>query len=326
MNGKTYEGKWEKDKNSRLKDPEIANKIAAFCDQKPAEVKEVKTERKVFQPPLLFNLSALQATANKAFAFSPKKTLDVLQALYQKGIVSYPRSDSNYVTKGEAATFPGILKKLSSFEAYQPFFPTAKQSISSNKRYVDEKKVQEHYAIIPTEQVTDPKKLSSDEKKIYDLVVKRLIAAHYDTAIFDYTTITTVVDGRAVFLSKGKQLIQEGWRKVIFPEEKEEDVLLPIVREGEQGNVSDVKVKEGKTQPPKRYTEGQLITLMKTAGKYLDNEVLEKVLKKVEGLGTEATRAGIITMLKDRGYIEVKKNQVYATDKGRVLIRLEKIF
>ena len=321
INGKMYEGKWEKDKNSRLKDREIANKIAAFCDQKPAEVKEVKTDRKVFQPPLLFNLSALQATANKAFAFSPKKTLDVLQALYQKGIVSYPRSDSNYVTKGEAATFPGILKKLSSFEAYQPFFPTAKQSISNNKRYVDEKKVQEHYAIIPTEQVTDPKKLSSDEKKIYDLVVKRLIAAHYDAAIFDYTTITTLVDGRATFLSKGKQLIQEGWRKVIFPEEKEEDALLPIVQEGEQGNVKDIKVKEGKTQPPKRYTEGQLITLMKTAGKYLDNEALEKVLKKVEGLGTEATRAGIITMLKDRGYIDVKKNQVYATDKGRVLIQ-----
>lgn len=190
----------------------------------------------------------------------------------------------------------------------------------NNKRYVNEKKVTDHYAIIPTEQVTNPSKLSGDEKKIYDMVVRRLIAAHYEVAIFDYTTITTLVDERAAFISKGKQQIQEGWRKVIFQDDKDDETILPIVAEGEQGKVVKVKVKEGKTQPPKRYTEGQLITLMKTAGKYLENEELEKVLKKTEGLGTEATRAGIITMLKDRKYIDVQKNQVYATDKGKVLI------
>ena len=118
IEGKKYEGKWEKDNESRLKDPDMANKIAAFCQGKPAEVKEMKTERKEFQPPLLFNLSSLQATANKAFKFSPK-TLDITQALYQKGIVSYPRSDSNYVTQGEAATFPDILQKLSQFDQHQ---------------------------------------------------------------------------------------------------------------------------------------------------------------------------------------------------------------
>ena len=187
----------------------------------------------------------------------------------------------------------------------------------NNKRYVNEKKVTDHYAIIPTEQVTNPSRLSGDEKKIYDMIVRRLIAAHYEVAIFDYTTIVTLVDERAEFISKGKQQIQEGWRKVIFQDDKDDETILPIVAEGEEGKVVKVKVKEGKTQPPKRYTEGQLITLMKTAGKYLENEELEKVLKKTEGLGTEATRAGIITMLKDRKYIDVKKNQVYATDKGK---------
>jgi DNA topoisomerase III len=107
---------------------------------------------------------------------------------------------------------------------------------------------------------------------------------------------------------------------VIFQEEKEEDILLPNVKEGEQGKVVNVTVKEGKTQAPKRYTEGQLITLMKTAGRFLENEELEKVLKKVEGLGTEATRAGIITMLKNRKYIDIKRNLVYATDKGKMII------
>ncbi|MCZ0755098.1 DNA topoisomerase III [Anoxybacillus sp. J5B_2022] len=320
IGGKRYEGKWVKDDESRVNDPELAKKIAAFCEQKQAEVSEVKTERKVFQPPLLFNLSSLQATANKLYQFSPKKTLDILQKLYQKGIVSYPRSDSNYVTKGEAETFPEILQKLSQFPAYQPFFPLPTKTILHNKRYVNEKKVTDHYAIIPTEQVVDPEKLSADERNIYDLVVKRLLAAHHEDAIFDYTTVTTLVDGRATFISKGKQQIQEGWRKIIVQRDEDDAAILPPLAEGEHGHVVNVHVKEGKTQPPKRYTEGQLITLMKTAGKFLENEELEKVLAKTEGLGTEATRAGIITMLKERKYIEVKKNQVYATDKAKVLI------
>jgi DNA topoisomerase III len=321
IDGKQYEGKWVSEKGeTRIKEELLAQKIEQFCRNKPAEVKEVQTERKTFHPPLLFNLSSLQATANKMYQFSPKKTLDILQKLYQKGIVSYPRSDSNHVTKGEAETFPDILQKLRAFPEYQPFFPLPNTSILHNKRYVNEKKVTDHYAIIPTEQVADPAKLSADERKIYDLVVRRLIAAHYEAAVFDYTTVITLVDERARFISKGKQQIQEGWRKVISQREEDEEAILPSLREGEQGDVLDVRIKEGKTQPPKRYTEGQLITLMKTAGKFLDNEELEKVLAKTEGLGTEATRAAIITTLKERNYIEVKKNQVYATDKAKVLI------
>lgn len=321
VDGKSYIGKWEKDGESRLQDPELAKKIVAFCEQKTAVVNDVKTERKEFQPPLLFNLSALQATANQLFKFPPKKTLDILQSLYQKGIVSYPRSDSNYVTKGEAETFPAILSKIHHFSEYEAYFPLPKTNIVQNKRFVNEKKVTDHYAIIPTEQVVNPNSLPSDERKIYDLVIRRLIAAHYQQAIFDYTTITTLVDSRAIFVSKGKQLIQEGWRKVLHQGKDGKDELLPNVEKNQHGTVKKVEVKEGKTQPPKRYTEGQLIILMKTAGKYLENEELEKVLKKVEGLGTEATRAGIITLLKDRKYIEIKKNQVYATDKAKVLIR-----
>ncbi|MBK5483611.1 MULTISPECIES: DNA topoisomerase III [unclassified Peribacillus] len=321
MDGNKYQGKWQQNNDPRIKTKELAEKIAAFCKGKEAEIAEMDTERKEFQPPLLFNLSSLQATVNKIYKYSPKMTLDIVQSLYQKGIVSYPRSDSNYVTEGEAETFPDILQKISRFSEYESLFPLPQSSIINNKRFVNEKKVTDHYAIIPTEQVTDPKRLSAEERNIYDLVVRRLIAAHYEKAIFDYTTIKTLVDKRAEFISKGKQQIQEGWRKVIFQNDKDDDdIILPPVKKGDSGQVASVKVKEGKTQPPKRYTEGQLITLMKTAGKHLDNEELEKVLMKAEGLGTEATRAGIITMLKDRKYIDVKKNQVFATDKGKVLI------
>lgn len=319
---KRYEGVWHKDDGeSRILDPQIAERIAAFCRDKPAEVSEVETERKEFLPPYLFNLSSLQATANKMFKFSPQKTLEIAQKLYVKGILSYPRSDSSFVTQEEAKTFPDILAKLSKQPEYQSHFPLSKASIAQDKRYVNQKKVTDHYAIIPTEQVPTVSRLSDEERKIYDLVARRLIAAHQESALFDYTTVTTLVDGRAVFISKGKVQIRAGWREVLFDEEKDDkEAVLPPLAKGETGKVHKVEAKESKTQPPKRYTEGQLITLMKTAGKHLDNQELEKVLMKTEGLGTEATRAGIINMLKERKYIEVRKNQVFATQKGMLLI------
>ncbi|MBN6888539.1 DNA topoisomerase III [Cytobacillus horneckiae] len=320
VQGKKYTGKWENNGETRIKTKELAEKIAAFCNGKQAEVAEVQSEKKEYLPPLFYNLSALQADANRRYKFPPKKTLDVLQQLYQKGMVSYPRSDSRHVTPGEAESFSLILNKLSKQTDYASFFPMPIESIQQNKRYVNEKKVTDHYAIIPTEQVPRLDKLSADEKKIYDMVAKSLIAAHYEKAVTEYTTVKTKVDGRAVFISKGKVQLEEGFRKVIPQVEKDKEDILPILTVGEVGNTDKVDVKESKTQPPKRYTEGQLITLMKTAGKYIEDKELEKVLMKTEGLGTEATRAGIITMLKDRKYIEIRKNVVFATSKAKILI------
>lgn len=320
INGKKYKGKWEVDGDSRIKTADMAAKIAQFCNGKPAEITDVKREKKEYHPPMLYNLSALQAETNRLYKFPPKKTLDILQGLYQKGIVSYPRSDSRYVTPGEADMFPDILHKISRIEKYAEFFPLPISSIRNNKRYVNEKKVTDHYAIIPTEQVKDPEKLSADEQKIYDLIIKSLLAAHYEKSVYEYTTVTTLVGGRATFLSKGKVQLAEGWRKVIPANEKDGEPELPLLEKGETGIVKKVNVKESKTQPPKRYTEGQLITLMKTAGKHIEDKELEKVLDETEGLGTEATRAGIITMLKSRKYIEIKKNLVYATAKAKILI------
>ncbi|MBM7619458.1 DNA topoisomerase-3 [Bacillus tianshenii] len=326
MDGKMYNGKWQKDGESRLDNPELAKRIVQFCRGKDARIDTIEKERKEFQPPFLFNLSSLQATANSMYKFSPQKTLEIAQKLYVKGIISYPRSDSSFVTKEEASMFPETLQKLSQFPAFKEYFPLPFQSVMNNKRVVNDKKVTDHYAIIPTEQVKDPSKMSPEEEKIYSLVVKRLIAAHYDKAIFDYTTIHTLVEERAEFLSKGKEEVQAGWRKVIYGNKKEKESSedeqdLPTLQDGEKGIVQEVNVKEGKTQPPKRYTEGQLITVMKTAGKHLDDGELTKVLNKTEGLGTEATRAGIIGVLKDRQYIEVSKNQVFATNKGKLLIQ-----
>lgn len=320
INGKQYQGKWINNGESRIKSRKLAEKIARFAAKKGAEVSGVKVEKKEQHPPLLYNLSALQAEANKRFKFSPKKTLDILQQLYQKGIISYPRSDSRYVTAGEAESFPEILSKLEKIRQYSGLFPLPVKSIKHNKRYVNEKKVTDHYAIIPTEQVPNMDKLNDGEKKLYDLVARSIIAAHYGKSVAEHTTVTTLVDGRAEFETKGKVLLEEGWRKVIFPDGKEKEESLPSLAAGEKGMAIGTEIREGKTEPPKRYTEGQLITLMKTAGKHIEDKELEKVLMKTEGLGTEATRAAIITMLKERKYIEIKKNIVYPTAKAKILI------
>ena len=251
VEGKKYKGKWENKGESRIDSEEMADKIARFCEQKDAEVLDVKAERKEYLPPFLYNLSTLQADANRLYKFPPKKTLDVLQKLYQRGIVSYPRSDSRHVTEGEAEMFPDILQKISNISQYAEYFPLPNESILHNKRFVNEKKVTDHYAIIPTEQVPKLASLNADEQKLYDLVVKSLIAAHYEKAITEYTTVTTLVDKRATFHSKGKVQLQEGWRKVIPPHEKDKDPMLPVLLQGEKGIVAKVTVKESKTQPSK---------------------------------------------------------------------------
>ncbi|MBM4762054.1 DNA topoisomerase III [Bacillus sp. B15-48] len=321
LNGKKYSGKWEKGGNSRIDTKELANRISSFCEGKQAEAINVKNEKKDFSPPLFYNLSAIQADANKKFKISPKKTLDLLQGLYQRGIISYPRSDSRYITEGEAEEFPGILAKIRAIQDYKEFFPLPIESIKNNQRYVNEKKVTDHYAIIPTEQVPDLNRLTADERKLYDLIVRSIIAAHFPAATAEYTTIRTLVDGKADFISKGKVQLEEGWYRVLPLREKEKVPELPKIVQGDKGLVSKTVVKESKTQPPKRYTEGQLITLMKTAGKHVEDKQLEKVLMKTQGLGTEATRAGIIMMLKNRAYIKINKNLVFATAKAKILMQ-----
>ncbi|MFD2117801.1 DNA topoisomerase III [Paenibacillus yanchengensis] len=323
MKDTLYEGTWFRGEQTRFASQEEAELVRNNCEQQTATVDKVESERKEFQPPQLFNLSSLQATANQIFKYSPQSCLDALQQLYLEGYISYPRSDSAYVTSEEAKQFPDILAKLGQQDTFKEFFPLPIPSVANNKRVVNAAKVSDHYAIIPTEVVPQMSRLKPTERSLYELIVKRLIAVHYDKAIIDYSRLITVVGEGETFLTKGKCIVQEGWRKVLYEQDSKEDAdlsLLPSLEQGDSGTIEDLLIKEGKTQAPKRYTEGQLITLMKTAGKHLEDAELEKVLEKTEGLGTEATRAGIISILKDRKYIDVKKNIVFATSKGMMLI------
>jgi DNA topoisomerase-3 len=324
MNEQTYDGIWHKDGDSRVTNLTLAQKIAAFCENKRAQVSHVETKEKSIPPPYFFNLSSLQTTANRRYKYSPKKTLDIAQKLYVKGYISYPRTDSAFVTKEEEREFPTILQKISALSKFKPFFPLERETKMLSKRYVNQSKVTDHHAIIPTDQVIDPSSLSTEEARVYTMIIEHLIAAYDGDCLMSYTNIETLVDDRATFKTTGKQMRHAGWRRIIPSRADEklktEKTKLPNVRQGDQGDVLNVTMREGKTEPPKRYTEGELITVMKSAGKYIDDEELVKVLQHTEGLGTEATRAGIITLLKQRSYIEIIKNIVYPTEKGKILI------
>ncbi|RAL21020.1 type IA DNA topoisomerase [Thermoflavimicrobium daqui] len=303
-----YKGKY---KERFFVKKEAENLLTRLMGQ-PAFVYKIKADLKKVKPPMFHSLSTLQAKMNRKYKFPPAKVLQLVQSLYEKGYVSYPRSDSQHVTPAEAREFPCIINLL------RKQFQISKKlkDIRQNGRYVNAKKVSDHYAIIPTEQVPTLPQLPPDERKIYDEIARSLIAAHYPDYEYIQTKVTTKIDPYE-FESLGKKVTQRGWKEVFQEEKEEENQPLPKLQEGQQVDPS-LSLKEGITQPPKPYTEGQLITLMKTAGKHIEDEDLSSM--KGMGLGTEATRAGMIQTLKERNYIEVKRNIVSTTKKGKMLV------
>ncbi|MGM1023737.1 MAG: DNA topoisomerase 3 [Bacillota bacterium] len=282
-------------------------------------IKQVEVNEKRTQPPALFNLSGLQALLNKKKKFSPKEVLETVQSLYEKGFVSYPRSDSQHITSEEFAYLKENLK------SYQQLIGISFQPhrLEASKRYVNPDKVSDHYAIVPTERIPASTQDFSDmEKATYEEIVKSALGMFMDDYIFEETVITTAI-GEVDFITKGKTEKSIGW-KLLYrtdpqdTDEEDEDKALPRVNQGDHA-AGKVQVKDGMTQPPKPYTQGQLITLMTNAGRHVEDKEMREVLNQSEGLGTEATRSGIIETLMQREFILVKKNQVFVTPKGEVL-------
>ncbi|MFE1244218.1 DNA topoisomerase 3 [Fictibacillus sp. NPDC058756] len=287
-------------------------------------IKSVSIKEMRIKSPKLYALSTLQSTANKRWKYSPKKVLDTVQKLYDKKILSYPRTDTQHITENEFAYLTANL------ESYQDLIEN-RFSVASkrpSKRYVDGSKVQEHYAIIPTKKVPTRAKiqgLSIEERNIYFEVLNTTLAMFHHDYVYEETKVTTNVNGLD-FETVGKTEISKGWKELFNYSSKDNTAkkdenttqALPKLEKGEKVK-SNVKMKEGMTTPPKPYTEGQLISMMKTCGKSVENEEEMEILKEVEGLGTEATRSGIIETIKKHQYIEVKKNIVHITEKGKVL-------
>ncbi|MFJ5769346.1 DNA topoisomerase 3 [Psychrobacillus sp. NPDC093180] len=285
----------------------------------PGVITSVEKLDKRMPPPQLHSLSTLQATANRLWKTSPADVLKTMQGLYEKKLVTYPRTDSRFITTSEFSYLAGQVSEYQQLIGHP--FPVA--SLVPKKRYVDNSKVQEHHAIIPTKKLPTQAKLaglSNIERNLYEEIVRTTLAMFHTDYLYTETKVTTDVN-ELPFFTTGKTERDKGWKALFVRSsketEKEEPSLPPLI---EQEKVeSNIGIKEGKTQPPKPYTEGQLIAMMKTCGKLVEDKNETDILKEVEGLGTEATRSGIIETIKRHGYINVTKNIVSITDKGRVL-------
>lgn len=314
----TYKGK------AKAKEPkrEIIRALLAKHEihpKSPGVITSVKNEDKRTPPPQLHSLSTLQATANRLWKTSPANVLKIMQGLYEKKLVTYPRTDSRHITPSEFDYLSGQVGDYQRLINHP--FPIA--SLAPKKRYVDSSKVQEHYAIIPTKKIpsqTVLNGLSSLERNLYEEVVRTTLAMFHTDYLYTETKVTTDVNGLP-FFTIGKTELDKGWKALFVRSAKEsekDEPSLPPLRQNEPVE-SDIGIKEGKTMPPKPYTEGQLIAMMKTCGKLVEDKEETEILKEVEGLGTEATRSGIIETIKRHGYIDVTKNIVSITDKGRIL-------
>lgn len=326
--GMTFKAKWQvpesiNDEN-RCIDKSIAEAVVADITAQPASVTKYKMKRSISQPPLTYSLRSLQEDMSRTYGFGAKKTLDLAQSLYEKHkIISYPRTDQTYLSsnkRNEIELIFGNLKKLHPNNL-------AKLALQADTTLVspvwNDKKLEHaaHTAIIPTTCMPDLNKLTKDELQVYEAIALRYISQFYPPAEDDNTSIE-VKAGVYKFKAFGKVEVNAGWRVVLGKEKEqgENEQLLPTLSEGASIQCKSAKIQEKKTTPPKPFTEGTLLTAMCNIAKEVTDPVLKNKLKETAGLGTEATRAGIIETLKDRGYLDTKGKNLISTELGRMLI------
>jgi DNA topoisomerase-3 len=304
----------------RLKSLEKANKGLDYLKQHPFVVTSFEIKEGKEGNPKLYDLTLLQVEANKKFGYSAEDTLKHVQSLYEKKFVTYPRVDTTYLSEDLYPKVKGILEDLTIYKNLTA--PVLAKPILKSKVVFDDKKVTDHHAIIPTG-VAPSSNLHIEEKRIYDLIARRFISVFYPECKVSNTTVLGTV-GQVEFKATGKQIIEAGWKEVYAndkTEEKEEadkEKVMPNFTVGETGP-HEPYVHQGKTSPPKAYTEATLLRAMETAGKQVEDEEMRELLKD-NGIGRPSTRANIIETLFRRKYIERKKKNIFATQTGIDLI------
>ena len=314
----------------RLKSLEKAKKGLEYLLNKPFEITSFEQKEGKEGNPRLYDLTSLQVDGNKRFGFGAEQTLNLIQSLYEKKLVTYPRVDTTYLSEDLHPKIPGILGNLNDYKRFTDVL--LQKAIPKSKTIFDDKKITDHHAIIPTG--ISPSGISFDEQKIYDLICRRFISVFYPECKVSNTTVLGKVDA-LIFKATGKQIISLGWREV-YEDLKEEKVdeaeakelkkepketeekILPIFVKGESGAHTPA-IHKGKTSPPKYYTEATLLRAMETAGKLVENEDMRELMKE-NGIGRPSTRANIIETLFKRKYIEKKKKNLIATETGMNLI------
>jgi len=317
----------------RLASEATAKAIAAALDGKTGAVTTSERRPKREKPPLLHDLTSLQRLANQRFGFSAKRTLELAQSLYERHkLITYPRTDARKITPEEVSLLPGILATLEKVPPYRAHTQALRETgpPTPGKRVVDATEVGDHHAILPTDRNPMSAGLGADEKRIYDLVARRLLAALSPDACFETTTIVVevpVAEGVELpepitaplrLRARGRVCTDPGWQ-AIEPPRKKNDRDLPPIPAGTDATVGAPKVDAKETRPPPRHNDASILQAMETAGRMLDDSELKRAMRGA-GLGTPATRAAILQTLLNRGYVSRAGRDLRSTDRGRALI------
>ena len=304
--------------SKRFSDKADAEVLAAKCrEDHQVRVDSIETKEKTEKPPLLYDLTSLQRDANKVLGFSAQQTLDILQSLYEKKLVTYPRTDSRFLTEDMAPSLPELVYQAAAALDYAGNIPVHAGHVINNAKVTD------HHAVIPTRELNSAKvaELPKAEAEILKLVAVRFMAAAGDPCRYEETAIKLSCAGET-FTVKGKTILQSGWKEIVehfYPAKEKDAEALPRVQEGMVIPLVKAEVKDGKTKPPQHFTEGSLLHAMETAGA---EDIPDDVERK--GLGTPATRAGIIEKLIQRGFAvrsgDKKTKILLPTEKGVSLV------
>ena len=308
----------------KIKNLEEGKKILEAIKDKDFTIASIEQDEGTEAPPRLFDLTSLQVECNKRYSFSADDTLRYIQSLYEKKLTTYPRVDTTYLSDDVYAKCPAILQGI---RPYAPLVePLMGELLRKREKVFDTSKVTDHHAIIPTGVDPSTVNISLDEKRVFDLVARRFIAAFYPDCKFSTTTVLGNVE-KEEFKATGKQILDEGWR-IVFgsrgadtektDQAEEQEQTLPDFKKGEHGP-HQPSLAEKQTTPPKPYTEATLLRAMETAGKMVENEELRDALK-ANGLGRPSTRAAIIETLYKRRYIQKVRKSLEPTSTGIALI------
>ena len=344
--GVTFTWADKKSGSQRTFDKEKIETIKKAASSGKLQISEVKKKAKQSVSPALYDLTALQREANQRFGFSAKETLNIMQRLYENHkVLTYPRTDSRYLTTDMVGTLAERLKACAVGPYKKMALKLSRQNIKGNKSFVDNSKVSDHHAIIPTEQFVQLEHMSNEERKIYDMVVRRFLAVLSPACEYEETSIKAVLGGEE-FIARGNILRVPGWREAYldangqeyddFEEEEESGyefshttlvnggTSLPDFKEGTVLSVDKLTVTDGKTKPPAYFTEGTLIAAMENPVKYLEqkDKTVIRTLGETGGLGTVATRADIIEKLFNSFLMEKRGNEIHITSKGKQLLEL----
>ncbi|QWH59051.1 DNA topoisomerase III [Bacillus mycoides] len=323
---------WQDTKgNSRSFNKEKTDAIVNKISKQNATVVDIDKKQKKSFAPGLYDLTELQRDANKIFGYSAKETLNIMQKLYeQHKVLTYPRTDSRYISSDIVGTLPERLKACGVGE-YRPLAHKVLQKpVKSNKSFVDDSKVSDHHAIIPTESYVNFSAFTDKERKIYDLVVKRFLAVLFPAFEYEQLTLRTKI-GDETFIARGKTILHAGWKEVYANRFEDDDAsddvkeqILPRIEKGDTLNIKLIVQTSGQTKAPARFNEATLLSAMENPTKYMDtqNKQLADTLKSTGGLGTVATRADIIDKLFNSFLLEKRGKDIHITSKGRQLLDL----